>query len=209
MKAPEWFRNSDWTPEIETHFFQKLSRARVKFQYLRIQGCYLTEKHPAVALTLLEKYFALGENFDLAQAHVDQANAYLTLGQFKKARDSLKAALAREREFPNARTSAWLEFAMLVAAREIRSHFDEALDLLLQKKSQMLFPVDKFRWHAACALITAALNDHVTAREHALSALEAGKLDHSGFRYHPKIGLVGPELAPIRQRLLELSKLRT
>ena len=95
---------------------------------------------------------------------------------------------------------------MLVATREIRCYFGEALDLLLQKKSQTLFPVDRFQWHAACSLITAALNDSEAAKEHALRALEAAKLDHSGFRYHPKIGLVGPQFTSIEQRLLELSK---
>jgi len=185
-----------------------LYRAREKSQYLSIQAYHLTAKHPTVALALLEKYFALGRKVDLAQAYVHQANVYLACGQIENALHSFKAALAREREFPNVRASAWLEFAMLVATHEIRTHFAEVPDLLLQNKSQARFPVDRFQWHAACALITMTL-DHKAAREHSLRALEAAQMDHSGFRYHPKIGLVGPKLAPVRQRLLELWKLQT
>ena len=55
----------------------------------------------------------------------------------------------------------------------------------------MTFPVDHFRWHVACALIAADYSQR-RYREGAWpeGALEAAALDHSGFRYHPTVGLV-------------------
>jgi hypothetical protein len=76
---------------------------------------------------------------------------------------------------------------------------------LAANQSQLLFPVDKFKWHAAHALIQAAQGDRDSAKEQAIKALDAAKLNHSGFRYHPKLGLVGPEHEALRNRLLELS----
>jgi len=75
MAKPEWFRNEDWSPTVEAHFFQKLARARDKAQYLKLQAYHLTQRHPEVALTLLERYFALGEHFFDADALVVQATA--------------------------------------------------------------------------------------------------------------------------------------
>jgi tetratricopeptide (TPR) repeat protein len=82
-------------------FFAKLKRARDKAQYLRIQAGCLTRSRPQIALTLLERYLATGDNFGRAQAYVDQANALLALGEVERALASYELALAREQEFLN------------------------------------------------------------------------------------------------------------
>src|SRR5690349_22700680 len=98
--ADDWFRNTEWNESVALAFEQKLKRARRKSQYLRIQACTLARHDPKVALELLERYFALGDDFDHAQAYVDQANAYLALGDVDAAIRSYESALERERAFP-------------------------------------------------------------------------------------------------------------
>jgi len=205
-RADEWFRNHDWTPATEAKFFEKLRRARHKSQYLRIQAGYLTQSHPQAALALLERYFALGEGIDLAQAYVEQAKAYISLEQMEDAIGALEKALHRERQFPNCKTHAWSEFALLVATKNLVAYFPTALRVLSQHRLQLLFPVEKFMWHAANALITAAQGDLSIAKEHAVKALDAANAKDSGLRYHRELALVSSGYEAVRRKLLQLSK---
>jgi len=126
----DWFRNQTWDETIERGFNEKLRRARKKDQYLRIQALTLACSHPEIALRLLDQYFSLKENFFHAQAYVDPATALLTLGRLDEAIGSYEAALAREIEFPNLKTPAYLDLPYLIATRNIRVRFAQAIQLL-------------------------------------------------------------------------------
>ncbi len=201
MARDDWFRHTEWNAEIEAVFFEKLRRARDKKQYLRIQANTIARHKPEVALQLLDEYFALGEHFDQAQAHADRASAYLALGDSERAIAALEAALAREEQYPRLLTYAYLDLPFLIASHRIESRYHQALELLERHKQRLTFPVDHFRWHAAYALILSVQSRTPSAREHARLALAAAAKDHSGFRYHPSVGLVGTKYEDIRQQL--------
>lgn len=103
MARDDWFRNKKWDAATEAHFNEKLRRARDKAQPLRIQASYLEKTNPKATLALLERYFALGNHFDMATAFLHQAEAHLALGEQDEALRSLEKALQRERDFPNVR----------------------------------------------------------------------------------------------------------
>jgi tetratricopeptide (TPR) repeat protein len=201
MGRHDWYRNTDWDAAIASAFFAKLSRARDKAQYLRIQACTLTKGHPTVALSLLEQYFALGDHFDHAQAYVDRATAFLTLGQVDAAIHSYEAALEREAVRPNLTTQAYLDLPFLVATQGLTARYDQARMLLEKHRLRLSFPVDHFRWHAALALIALDAGPPEAAVRHARLALDAAAREHSGLRYHADLGLVGAQYEDIRMRL--------
>lgn len=191
MGTGDWFRQKEWSPAIEAAFFAKLKRARDKAQYLRIQACTIAQSHPGVALALLERYFDLGEDFDIAQAHYDSATAHLALGDIDRAIDSLEAALKREECFPNLKTQAYLSLPVLIVRQRLTERYDQALELLEKHRDRVMFPVDSFRWNAVLAVVLAEFGRRDEALNAANAALKAAELKHSGFRYHPNLGLVG------------------
>jgi tetratricopeptide (TPR) repeat protein len=186
----DWFRNSDWNSGIEAAFFAKLARAMDQGQYLRIQAYTLAEIHPRVALRLLDQFFTLGDRFDLAHAHVDRATALLALNDAEGAIGAYEAALSAEERRPNVMTTASLDLPLLIATRKDRMRYARALDVLEIGASWLTFPADSFCWHAATALIVSDLGKSAEAQKHAQIALEAAAWEHSGFRYHPHLGVV-------------------
>ncbi|KAB7762182.1 tetratricopeptide repeat protein [Xanthomonas maliensis] len=203
MARDDWYRNTDWNDAISSTFFEKLKRARNKSQYLRIQACTLAKGHPEVALDLLDRYFALGENFDMAQAYVDRATAYLALGDLESAIAAYEMAVARERVFPNLRTGASLDLPYLIAMNGISDRYEHAFSMLSGPTDGLMFPVDRFKHHAARAMILRSSDRNAAAAEARL-ALESAALDHSGFRYHPKLGLVSEKHATALSKLRDL-----
>ena len=197
----DWFRNTTWSESIERAFEEKLRHARRKESYLRIQAGMLAPRYPEVALKLLDRYFQLPDDFDHAAAHVGRATAFLTMDRVNDAIASYEAALAREATFPKLQTQAYLDLPYLIATRTIREQYNRALQLLQAYQTRLMFPVDRFRWHAARALIAADLKESEIARRHAKQAIEAAGHDHSGFRYHPSVGLVTAEYDTVVRKL--------
>jgi hypothetical protein len=206
MGRDDWYRNTEWDPKIEAGFFEKLERARDKAQYLRIQAGTLTTSRPDIALRLLDQFLSeYHDNYDVAQAHVDRATAFVALNNWEDAALAYEAALAREVAFPNVRTQACLEYPFLIARKRLRQHYERAVAVLVSHEHAPAFPVDFFRWNCAMALIRAEQGDLQNARAAAQNALAAAARTRSGFWKHPKIGLATDIEPSLRQRLSELA----
>ena len=202
--AKDWYRNKTWNDAVECSFNEHLGRARRKEQYLRIQACTLATSHPLVALQLLDRYFALPDDFDHAQAHVDRATAYIALQRVPEAINAYEAALSREAAFPKLKTQAYLDLPYLIATLRLRDSYDRAASLLNEHQDRLMFPVDRFRWHVSHALIASDQGRASAASSHAAKALEAAGQDQSGFRYHPSVGLVTEKYDGILKRVRAL-----
>ena len=193
MSSEDWYRNEEWSEEIESKFFEKLKRARRKEQYLRIQACTIASKKPDVALSLLEQYFELNDDFDHAQAYCDMAAAYIAKGEVENAINSYGKALERESAFPNLKTDAYILYPLLIVENKLTKLYPSANEVLDEHQERLMFPVDHFRWHAAKAIISAESGNNEQAANHAGQAFDAAQIKKSGFRFHQNLGLVGKE----------------
>lgn len=197
----DWYRNRDWNESIEKWFEEKLSKKRLKQQYLRIQASTLARTHPEVTLRLLDRYFESPDDVEQAPAHYDRATACLALNRVEDALDAYEAAIQREAEYPKLQTQAWLELPFIVAVRKLGDRYDRALEVLEEGKARLMFPLDYFKWHAAKALIAAERGDAGEAGADARAALDAARREHSGFDSHPSAGLVGNRYPEVVQAL--------
>lgn len=197
----DWFRQTDWDDSIEREFERRLSRVRLKAQYLRIQASSLAKRRPDVTLKLLDRYFELPEDVEQAQAHVDRATALLALDRAEEAVAAYEAAIAREEQYPRLQTQAYLYLPFVVADRKLEAHYDRALALLEAHRHRPMFPIDHFQWQTARALIAAERGDAETAAGHGREALKADAMTHSGFPSRPKAGLVGGKFPELVARL--------
>ena len=204
----DWYRNTEWNPEIREAFFTRLKRSRSqKDQHLKIQASYLVPVAPAVALELIERYFEVrdGTQFD-AGAHLTRAEAHRQLGDHASAVAALKAALKSEREHRSIKTEAPFELAMLVAMGKLRDEYEAALTALDHRDEGLVLPVHAFKWNAACAVILDDLGRLQDAARCADVALEAAERTESPFQYHRAAGLVDEEHAPTVRALEDIRK---
>lgn len=197
----EWFRNTDWSPQIEKDFFQRLGRARSqKLEYLRIQAITLCEFQPRVSLALIERYLEINSGSSNEQAYETQAHAYISLGESESAAASFEKALYCHNIHPFFNTQIGFDFPLLVATCKMTKRYDRALQVIEDFQSGMIFPVNRLKKYAAQALILTELGRQEVASEFALMAIREADEQQSSFSRHSGIGLVGHE----HNRLLEV-----
>lgn len=212
MSKVEWFRRTTWSDADREDFNAHLKRSRGagnKAQYLRIQGFHLAEAgHHSAAIELLDRLFAeFPQAIELAQAYAQKAASLAKLGDLESAIHEYRAALQSEREFPNVRTNAWLDFGWLVVERELTDHYDEVTRVFQEfhKDAGLKFPAIEYRYAAIQAFLADARGESAQARIFAKQALAEAAKNHSGLRYHPTVGLVGSERSTFENRLRTLA----
>jgi len=213
VAATEWFRRTTWLPEDQEAFFARLGRSRSTFhksQYLRIQAGHLEDTNQPelvrAALALLDTLLRdWPEPSQLACAHHQRATCHIRLGEASLAVQSFRDALAAELAYPNAVTQAAIAFPWLVATSSMATHYSEALEVLSKNRNTLLFPIERFKFHGASALILSAVKRGSEAAAQARQALEAAAATESGLRYHQSLGLVGDAYGEVVKHLRELA----
>jgi tetratricopeptide (TPR) repeat protein len=117
MAREDWYRNTEWTPDIEAAFRARLDRSRGAFhkaQYLRIQAGILEDAGrfaPACELAeeALEKYPA--ETSEAARLHTTVAVCKRRLGDDARSFEAFQAALRAQEHYPGIVSAIALRFA--------------------------------------------------------------------------------------------------
>ncbi len=129
----DWFRNKDWDDGIAAGFEQKLARSRRPAEYFVLQGYTLMPHRPNIAEWLLERAVALDDPQQTARAALYRGAALAAIGRFDDAIDALELAMATELRFPQVRTAAWLDHALLVAFTRRERAYDAVLERLAEE----------------------------------------------------------------------------
>jgi hypothetical protein len=210
--AHDWYRRKTWTPKDREEFFTRLRRSRSAFhkaQYVRIQAYELlnsrTREAYFAALELLDMIMAeWPESSQLTSVYHHRAECFAGLGDLPRAIEAYRQVFRTQRERTRERTDAHLDFGWLVATTPMPELFNEALAVLCEFHHDM-FPRDRYRAGAIQALILDSQGKCEQARSHASIALEAAAATHSGFRYHPRIGLVTSPDRKVHEKLQSLA----
>ena len=212
MSKTDWFRRTTWTNADREDFNARLNRSRGagnKARYLRIQAGHLADAgEHAAAIELLDRLFTeFPQRIELAQAHVQSAESMANLGQIEAAIEEYRSALQAERDFPNVRTNAWLDFGWLVVERNLTEYYDEVSQVLQEFREEggLKFPTIEYRYAAIQALLADHRGEKARAEVFAQQALAEASRDHSGLQYHPTVGLVGSERNTFANRLRTLA----
>lgn len=197
MARDDWFRNEIWTEEIKEEFFKRWGRCRGhnKSQYLYIQACHLVEtgkkKYATAALELLDLMIkSYPDRIHMANAYLHQAKCFEILHKYSEAANSYRGSVKAEHECPNVRVESGLKFGWFVVRYEMEELYDEVLQALESTETNLVFPINQYKYFAIIAIISDSLDDQGYAKRMANNALEAMAKQESPFSYHKKIGLV-------------------
>lgn len=211
MSSDDWYRRTTWTDDDRADFNARLRRARKhnRPQYLRIQAVHLADagNHTA-ALELLDRFLEIDDgSIDLAQAQLQRAESLLATGNEDAAINAFRASLAAERQRPNVQTQAWLLFPWFIVETQHTELYSEADSVLSEFSATRTpsFPVSDYRLQSIKALLLAHDGNAQQAKLHAQQAMAASYAKHSGYRYHPNLGLVQDTNTAVHERVSEIA----
>ena len=203
--ADDWFRTPDWSPDAQTDFEARLSRARPfnRAQYLRIKGLALAEGgEKRGARQLWERVLDNTEE----SATTQRASALEHLGDLYTDDDSAAAEqrfrrlIAEHPTLSGTSHTAEIALAELLIDKGDRASLEEALDLLnsFLERGTSQFPSVLFRWHLALIRIAQATGERETVQRAARTALDlAGR--GPVFPRHKTVGVVRADAKTLKR----------
>jgi tetratricopeptide (TPR) repeat protein len=208
--SDDWYRRTTWTQTDEDEFFARLNRSRGQFhkaQYLRIQAHYLQKEFPEEALKLLELIIEeYPEPFELSSTYLQKAQCLVAINQKLESLLWFRKVLESEEKNKGVQTTGYLDYPTFIVSEEMEDLYPEAKSILTKYVDRLMFPVDRYRWNMAMAIIEWNENNRSEASKFAALAIEASSEEKSGFRYHPNIGLVKSQDKRIQKLLNKISK---
>jgi tetratricopeptide (TPR) repeat protein len=194
--SDDWYSKTTWTEADQADFFARLKRSRMahnKANYLWVQARELDKvglSHEA--MMLLDKVLTeFPEPYWLPLVCKLKAEIFIKLGNLDQAIAFYRRALDVERQHPNHRTQVVYDFGKLVVENKMTPLYDEALAVLNEMEVPgKKFPVQIYKKNGILAIMAAHKGQGENAGKFAQIALDAVAKDDSGFRYHPKFGLV-------------------
>jgi hypothetical protein len=213
MSQMDWYRQTEWTREIEDEFERRLTRSRgQRSEYLRIQAITLVEQNvprlALIAISLAKRQLELSPvGISAAQMWATIAKAHITLGQPDDVVDAYRQSIRLEAGRSNVRGNHYIDFAWYVATNSAVELYPEVLtsvDENMQERD-LVFPGTQYRFFGALALIAADSGNASEARRMAKSAISAAKSERGPFWRQPLLGLLKGSRDPIRTRLEQLA----
>ena len=194
----DWYRRETWTKTDEQEFFAKLARARKdgRAQYLKIQAIELVETKDKtllkVAETLLNKMLTEypDDDFEKGSALHTLGDIYKLNDNYELAIDFYKQTLDFEIVYPNVITQAYLDYSELAIKTGKENLFDELEKLLLDRYSELTFPIEKYKVNSILSIINANKGRQEQAEKYADIAEQFATAETSGLRYHKYLGIV-------------------
>ena len=194
----DWYRRKTWTKTDEEEFFAKLARARKdgRAQYLKIQAIELVETEDKtllkVAETLLNKMLTEypDNSFEKGSALHTLGDIYKLNDNYELAIDFYKQALDFETNYPNVITHAYLDYSELVIKTGKENLFGELEKLLLDRYSELRFPIEKYKVNSILSIINANKDGREQAEKYADIAEQFATAETSGLKYHKYLGIV-------------------
>ncbi|MGB3709199.1 tetratricopeptide repeat protein [Gordonia sp. (in: high G+C Gram-positive bacteria)] len=208
--ARDWFRSTEWTPEVEAEFDVRLQRARKykRPQYLRVQG--VTLKRAGDVETARELWLRVldeEDNSESASALEHLADSW-TLEDPARAIDYYRTMLAKFPDLKSTSFTAPIKFAELLLDRGGPSDIVEADAALAFPLGIAPLPDMDFRRQVALARLGRIRGDNAAVRSAAQTALELAAKGPI-FTYHPNVGLVDTDAKTLQQlrRLVRFPRL--
>jgi tetratricopeptide (TPR) repeat protein len=194
----DWFRKKSWTKKDEEHFFTKLKLARKwgRPQYLKIQAIELiiTGKSDllkvaeSLLIKILDEY--PNEHSQKSEALNSLGDIYKSQNDLPKAIEYYKMSLDFEKEYPNVQTQSYLNYSELIIKTNKSEEFDNVLNILITRKNELLFPIDKYKTASIISIIYYFKNELELAKQYAKIAEKNANAQTSGLSYHKNLGVV-------------------
>lgn len=208
----DWYRNTDWTKEIEDNFELKLKRARggnSKAQYLRIQASYLLDsfKHGQTGEKLLLRLFNdfPDETFSVIFGHEQLGDYYFKTAQYDKAEIEYKVVVDYYHSKTRSGTTglADIKLADLILITEQKVKYDYAYKLITEdfKKSNGDLGMNdsKYFYSLTCSRLASKLGFNTDSKDFAKLALDLSKIIEPQFPRHKTVGLVKAKNEDIKE----------